>query len=81
MAHNRISDPPPLFEHELIDGVPFINMRAFTACCPAQLQTIARQAQQAARELDERIRDARRAAEELDAQVEAEELDETARGA
>ena len=76
---SRISDPPPLFEHELIDGVPVISMRAVTVCCPAQLQTIARQAQQAARELEERIRDARRAAEELDAQVEAEERDDTAR--
>ena len=76
---SRISDPPPLFEHELINGIPFCRMRGVTCATPEQLMTIAAQAKQAAAELEECIRHHRRVAEELDAQVEAEERDDTAR--
>jgi len=81
MPRNRIQDPPPLFEHIEINGVPYVDVHGFTVNTPSQLLSIADDARQAAAELEDRIRSAEVVAEELDAAVEADdtELDRTAR--
>ena len=75
-----LADKQPLlteiFSHQMLRDTPYVVSRSVTCFDPAQLLRLAEEAQLAAKVLQERIRDANRAAAEADAELDAQNAED-----
>ena len=75
-----LADKQPLlteiFSHQVFRDTPYVVSRSVACFDPAQLMRLAEEAQLAAKVLQERIRDANRAAEEANAELDAQNAED-----